>query len=170
MEYDWLKPEIAKERLIETSLFLMSFHLLKSSIIEGVRDFFIVGFNEDKYTISEDYEESVLSKSKHKFDASLLWLKSVDAIDDNDIKEIQNLREIRNQLAHDIPQIVFNDSEAFDKSLIEKVRYYLRKIDNFWGQIDVDINADIDHSKVDYDNIVSIRSLILDYISQIVQK
>ncbi|MBV34297.1 MAG: hypothetical protein CMP47_02390 [Rickettsiales bacterium] len=148
----------------------MAFHLLKSSIVEGVKDFYTDGFDGSKALISDNYEKDVLSKSRHKFEASLLFLVETESITEKDAQEIQKLREFRNQLAHDIPSSIYQEESLIDSNKIEKAGYYLNKIDNFWGQVEVDINPDFKSQEVDYNGIKSLRSMVFDHISEVVRE
>ena len=53
-----------------------------------------------EYTINEQYKKDVLSKNKSRVYASLLWLKELGAIDQADIDNFDEIREHRNELAH----------------------------------------------------------------------
>jgi hypothetical protein len=47
---------------------------------------------------------------------------------------------------------------------IEEVSLYLRKIDNFWGNIEVDISPEYHDKDIDRDAIVSMRTVLLEHI------
>lgn len=168
-EYDFLDKDIVKVKLVNASLYLMAFHLLKSSIVEGVKDFFTNGFDKEGFTVSDNYQRRVLSRSKYKFDASLLFLVEVDAITQFDLEEIQSLREYRNQLAHDIPSCIFESELAVDYSKITRAGHFLSKVDNFWGKTDIDSNPNFDSKDVNADEIVSLRAMVFHHIAQIVK-
>ena len=170
LEYDFLNKDVVKTRLIDASLYLMAFHLLKSSIVDGVRDFFVDGFKDGKETISAEYEVSVLTRSKYRFEASLIFLVENGAIDELEVTEIQGLRDYRNQLAHDVPSSIYKTDELVDIKKIERAGYFLNKIDNFWGKIEADINPDFAPDDIDYDGIKSVRSMVFDHIAAIVRE
>lgn len=158
-----------KSRLVDASLYLMAFHLLKSSIVEGVREFFTNGFNSEGFTVSEEYETRVLSRSKYKFEASLMFLLETGGITESDIEEIHQLRDYRNKLAHDIPSSIYQKDHHVDPKKIERAGYFLNKVDNFWGRVEVDINPDFDGEEVVYEAIKSVRSMVFDHIADIVR-
>lgn len=169
-DYEFLKKDIVKARLIDAALYLMAFHLLKSSIVEGVRGFFVDGFDGKEMILSDEYENGVLSKSKYKFEASLIFLLETDAITQTDIDEIHELRDYRNKLAHDIPSSIYQKESLVDPKKIERAGYFLNKIDNFWGRVEADINPEFAGQEVDYEGIKSLRSIVFDHIAEIVRE
>lgn len=170
MNYDFLDKKIVKARLVDSSLYLMAFHLLKSSIVEGVRDFFVNGHDGKDFTISPDYKNKVLARSKYKFEASLVFLLECEAITEQDIDEIHLLRDYRNKLAHDIPSSIYQKEHYVDPDKIVRAGYFLNKVDNFWGCIEADTNPDFDKEEIDYNGITSVRSQIFHTIAEIVRE
>jgi len=56
---DWAKffdPDGIKSNLIRCSLFLISYELLKNSIVDKIKDFYSIGFDETGLLYSEDYK------------------------------------------------------------------------------------------------------------------
>lgn len=166
---DFLNKDIAKAKLVDASLFLMAFHLLKSSIVEGVKEFFCDGIDENGLTYSDEYENKVLTTSKYKFEASLNFLIDVGAISETDSQEIQLLRDYRNKIAHDVPSCIIDNDQQIDPEKIKRAGYFLNKIDNFWGTVEADINPDFQGKDIDYDNITTLRAMIFNYIAEIVR-
>lgn len=171
LDLDWLDPEYTKSRLIRAGLFLLAYEFLKASIIDGIKDFYCTGFDKrrtgDPWIYSSEYETRVLSKSKHIFEASLLWFQEMNVINDEDVAKLQDLREYRNMVAHQIPAFLFDEDRDIQDEMLDRAATYLRKIDNFWGQIDVATDPDFANKEVDYEGIVSIRTLALKYIIDI---
>ena len=161
---DWLDPEKNKQKLSDAALFLLAYELLNSSIVDRVKDFFITGFNENGFIYSDNYKNKVLPKAKHVYEASLIWLMESGAIDQFDIKSSLEIREYRNNVAHQIPDFIFSEENKFDPSYIEKAAALVNKIDNFWANIEIDIDPDINNENVDRENAISVKALILKYI------
>ncbi len=166
---DFLDKDVIRKKLINASLYLMAYELLKISIVDGVRDFFISGINAEGFIYADEYKNRVLPRAKHVFEASLFFLVEVGAITDGEMAQIQELREYRNKLAHDIPTTVYESERAFDDGKLELAGYFLNKIDNFWGRVEVDTDPDVDRNGIDYDGITSVRSAIFRYIAKIVK-
>jgi len=159
-----------RKKLVDSSLFLMAYELLKSSIVDGVKEFFISGINQEGFIYSQEYKTKVLSRATHVFEASLIFLVEVGAITGDDKSKIHMLREYRNSLAHDLPTTIYEPTKAVDLSKLELAGFYLNKIDNFWGRVEVDTDPDMDRDGIDYDGITSVRSIMHQYIVKIVRE
>jgi hypothetical protein len=166
----WLDPVHSKRFLTRMGLFLLVYEMLKSSIVNGVRDFYFSGFKDGRFLVSPEYSKRVLGKSKYLFEASLLWLEEAKAISQEDFDAIQELRKYRNKIAHEIPKILFNTSSNVDDSKTIAAIELLRKVERFWGQIEIEIDPRFEGMEVDYNGITSIRMMALDYIFEIVSE
>ncbi len=127
-----LHPDTLKENIITASIFSMAFEMLKSSIIEKIKGFFINGFDENGIIVSLEYKEKVLSLNRSSLYASLKWLQNINAIDDKDLEIFERIKKCRNILAHEMLSFAssgvdFDVSEVF-KEMVE----LLRKIEIWW--------------------------------------
>ena len=104
----FLNPEILKSNLVACSLFIATYEILRTSIIDQIKSFFTQGFDGSNWTLSPDYQVKVLSLNKSPFLASQLWLKEMAAINDSDVAAIQQIHDHRNVLAHDLPKVLDN--------------------------------------------------------------
>lgn len=144
----WLKfldPENLKENLMFSSLFIASFEAFKDYVVEEVKFFFNNGFSDGEFTFSEDYTTKVKALDKSLLKATLLWLKDLDAIDDNDIQTYNELRQYRNKLSHELMTLLF---EGLPKELPEKFAQLITlrvKIEKWWiMNIEIPTNPDFD--------------------------
>lgn len=86
----FMKPEELKTNLARASAFLAAYELLKSSIVNKPRGFFI---------LHHTYKTEVVSlKRKDHFRASCLWFLKLGAISEQDIRVIEDIRHHRNRL------------------------------------------------------------------------
>lgn len=162
---DWLDPEIIRARLARCGLFLMAYELLRAAIVDGVRDFYVCGFEEDGEDGADEYRRKVLTRAKHPFAASVSWLREQEAIDDADASAIQTVRNYRNKIAHAIPGLVTGQEDVVPRDMLQAIDRYVRKIDNYWGRLDAELMLDPEQlSTVDMDSIVSSRAMVLGYI------
>jgi uncharacterized protein YvpB len=76
---NFLNPKTLRENIIIASVFSMTYEILKQSIIGRIKDYFLIGFDENGYTYSERYKEKVLSLNKNPLNASLAWLQNMNA-------------------------------------------------------------------------------------------
>lgn len=162
-----LQPTTIKSNLIRASLFLTAFQILKAEIVERVRDFYLVDFDEAGLTYSKDYEAKVLSLDRHKFEASCQWLVSNEALTSEEVDDIQEIRETRNRIAHNLSNLMFRPGFEVDVRLLNRTRRYVVKLGTFWGGIEVSTDPDLYDQEVDYDGIRSVSSILLDYIIQV---
>ena len=58
----FLSPKVMQERLISASLYITAYEILKESIIDRIRSFYMVGWNiEDGEVLGSEYKLEVLS-------------------------------------------------------------------------------------------------------------
>ena len=140
-----LNPEILQGNLIVASLFLASYELLRSSIIDQRRDFYICGFNAHGETVSPNYQAKVISRDKSPLRASLLWLKEAQVIDDSDIDRIQQIRAQRNEIAHNLVKLIGSSGAEIDTELFEAIFDLVAKVDRWWiREVELECNPEFD--------------------------
>ena len=127
-------PEDVSKDQISTILtyagfIVLSYELVKGLIINPIKSFYCnVTFREGMPFKS--YEFDVRSRHKYEIEACLLYLKDfMMAIDIEDVSAIQELREHRNEMAHELPQLIqFNPTRKLD--LLKNVDKALFKLSN----------------------------------------
>lgn len=164
----FLNPESLRGNLIAASIFLAAYELLRTSVIDRIRDFFTYEFNEHGGVVSEDYKGEVLSLDKSPLRASLLWLKEMTAIGDTDIELVDKIREHRNELAHDLPKFIATDDAEINIDLLGSIYVLLTKIDRWWiKEVHIPANLDFDGQEVADDEIQSGRMLCMQMMLRI---
>ena len=128
----FLNPETLKGNLIAISLFITAYEQFKSSVIEKPEAFFCNGFDPAGLQLDEAYQSEVLSKSKSKLYASLLWLKELGAIEQSDIDAFDSVRRHRNELAHEPLAFIATHGKDFDFTKFQELIDLLRKIEKWW--------------------------------------
>ena len=102
---EFLSPASLREKLIQASVFIAVYENFKSSIVDNVKYFYCIGFEEGKESF-RGYEENVLSRVKSKnnrqIKATLLWYKEHGAISDQDIERFKTMTDLRNVLGHEL--------------------------------------------------------------------
>lgn len=129
--FNWdkfLDSEHLKSNLIAASLFITAYEMFRSSIIDPIHSFYTFGNQKPE----DKYKEEVLSRSKHTMEASVLWLKEMQAIDDDDVNIVKSIRTHRNKLAHELPKFIMYDNVNVDVNLFELMYQLLSKIDTWW--------------------------------------
>lgn len=151
----FLAPEVVRERLFNASLFITAFELLKDSIIGRLRDFYGIGFGERGPTISESYQERVLSRNKSVLYASLDWLRESDVIDAEDMAAFERIRLARNGIAHGLPALVFQGKDHEIEKRFPEAFALLKKIEIWWVMnLEIPTNPDYDGQEVDESGVV----------------
>lgn len=154
--------------LFATSLFVLVWELLCDSVIEQVESFFLIGFDKDGLTYSSNYKEEVLSRHRSRLEASMLWLRDMGAISDDDIDSVGTLREYRNQVVHELPERLFSEKPAVDVHMAGLAMEMLRKIDTwFIREVEIPTNPDVDPENVDLDGVASGRMIVLQLMFEV---
>lgn len=152
---EFLNPEVLKAKLIAASMYLTAFELLKDSIIDRVKGFYMTGFDENDTTVSSAYATEVLSLSKSRLYASLLWLKKQDAINDDDLSTFEAIKTYRNGVAHELRRIVAGDLEGAFVEQLPALISLLRKIEVWWiVNFEIPVNPEFDGAEIDESGIV----------------
>lgn len=153
----FLDPEVLRPNLILASIYIAAFEVLKNSIIERIRDFYVAGFDGKEWVISPEYKESVLSKDKSPTYASLKWLKASDAINDEDTEKFNKIKECRNLLVHEITKMLMEGlPPGFEDQFGEMVAL-IDKIERWWIiNVEIPTNPDFDgkYDEIDENGII----------------
>ncbi|NFI02822.1 hypothetical protein FC959_00120 [Clostridium botulinum] len=153
-------PEILNENLKFISLYIAVYEKLKETIVGGVKDFYCSGFKGDKY-IYDRYEEKVLnkvsSKKNRKLKASLKWLLDAEAIDKKDCESFKKITNKRNELVHDMSEILFNGLDEEVVILFGDMMELFKKIEKWWiKEVEVPISGEFtadEYEKIDWDSV-----------------
>ena len=160
----FLNPDVVRPSLFLATMFITTFEILKDSIVDGIRDFYTNGFDENGPVVGPDYQSKVLSKNKSPLYASLKWLRESDAIDDEDLAAFEKLKETRNLLAHQLFAVVTGQVECLHQAQFDSLVALLRKIGVWWVvNVEISTNPDFDGQEIDEEGIVpgSVLSLQL---------
>jgi len=151
----FLDPEVVRPSLFLATMFITTFEILKDSIVDDVRGFYMDGFDEHGPTIGAEYQYQVLSKNKSPLYASLQWLRENDAIDDEDLITFEKLKNTRNQLAHQLFAVVTGQVESAHETQFTDLVTLLRKIGVWWVvNVEIPTNPDFDGQEIDEEGIV----------------
>lgn len=146
---DWekfLDPDTLKMNLIRGSVFLSSYELLKSAIVDNPHGFFNMAQTPPVSDTAEYKSEVLALNPKDRFNASCLWFKKMDAIDDADIEIIQEIRAHRNNIAHELPNFLIDSHFAVNMQLLDSIQFMLAKIERWWiREVDMPVNPDYDN-------------------------
>ena len=159
----FLNPDLLKQNFVRAGLYLAAFELLKQSLVDRPRTFFLDGYEGGKEIISPEYQEKVLSLSKHKYHASALWWQQMGAIDSSDVAKLAEIREHRDLIAHEMPRLIGTIEDSIRVDLLHSTAELLAKIDNWWivnFELAIDPDA-ADHTEEELRGAASMSSLFL---------
>lgn len=168
----FLNPEILNQNLIIASLYIAVFDNFKYRIISSVRDFYISGYKDGQY-LYDGYKDEVLNKIKTKnnrtIKASILWLKESGAITNADETKFEELTNMRNNLAHEMSQMLFDGFPDNIYQLYVDMIELFEKIEKWWViNVEMEINPpDIPYENIDWNNITSVNIQFIKIMSQI---
>jgi hypothetical protein len=151
----FLDPEVVRPSLFMATMFITTFEILKDSIVDRIRDFYTHGWDQTGPTIGPQYQDEVMSRNKSVLYASLDWLEEHEAVDEDDLKTFESLKKIRNQLAHQLFNVVTGQVESEHTSQFPVLVALLRKIEVWWVvNVEIPTNPDYDGEEIDYAGIV----------------
>jgi hypothetical protein len=135
-----LSKEVLKDNLAKAGLYALAYEMLKNSIIERPKSFFTMGGEPDDH-----YKAEVLSKHKDWLVASCLWFQENGAISEEEANDVLQLREHRNYIAHELPNILLNPDVQVDEKKLIRLFELLCKIDQWWiTEFEIPTNPDFD--------------------------
>lgn len=171
-----LDPEILKPNLEFISLYIALYEKLEDTIISRVKDF---------YTIIElddiEYQNKVLALYEHKkcpkinkqcktLISSLIWLLNLNAITNDDIDIISNLKKERNKLTHEMFDLLTQGLPKDVHSRLVEIINVFNKIEKWWiVEVEIPTSCEIENiNDADLDNVMSGHMIILQIILNIV--
>jgi hypothetical protein len=140
---EFLDPSVVRPRLITAAVYIASFELLKDRLIGRVREFMT---HEDH----EQYKADVLSRNRSPVYASLDWLLEMGAVSEVDIATFDKIKDCRNELAHELLNLVGTSGLPAELSMCyEEMVTLLRKVETWWiKEVDIPTNPDFDDREV----------------------
>ena len=128
---------------------LLAFELIRGMIVRPIKFFY------ENTTFAESmpftsYEHDVRWRHKKEFEACLIYLRDfMEAIDSDDVETILKLRKHRNEIAHELPEILSRLKIEDHHSLLKDVTHTLFKLSNYRAYIN--IGADPEFRDVDWE-------------------
>lgn len=170
MEPEWgeaelrarLDPVAMSSRLIRASILITAYELLKSRIVDPIRDFLAEEWTRDGAIESTTYRMDVLSKGGH-VKGSIAWLVAQKVITPDQAEAFDRLWTERHRLAHEMAAILVDPTAEVDSALIGEAISLSQSLDDFWGAVAVDTNPQFDGEHIDYAGIRSGVSLLLEH-------
>lgn len=150
-----LRPGRIRATLSFVGLFQMTHEMIKRAVVEEVRNFYMIGFDESGLLIDEEaYRAQVLCFDKRPFRASLLWLVDGQAITMDQADRLDEIYAHRHDLTHELAKYIVDIHFEPNMDLFGDALAILREIHRFWTQIEIDIGSFGDDGNVTVDDAV----------------
>ncbi|WP_420115966.1 hypothetical protein [Micromonospora sp.] len=159
-----LQPWRIRATLSFAGLYQLTHELIKTAVIDDVRQFYMSGFNESGYTYNEvAYTEQVLmlDSRKRPFPASLSWLANAGAISTDQTERLDRIYAHRHELTHELGKYIVDPDFEPDMQLFVDALGILRDIHRFWTQIEIDIGTFEERGDVSVDDVTPGTILML---------
>lgn len=139
----------------------MAYELIRSLVVRPVECFYQDMTFGDGLPF-KNFTTDVSSRSKHRFDACLLWLRDhMKAISDDQYNSIHQVREFRDELAHGIHENIMKHDFAKATMLLIRAKDALFALDNFWVRMNLQADPDFAHVD-DWSSVYSDSFSLLD--------
>jgi hypothetical protein len=145
-----LEPEVLRWHLAVAGLVATMHEVIKSLVIESVRDFVTFPSQRD-----DRYSQEVLSLGGGRFDASCKWLANAGLLTDDDRDLLRRFKQLRDAMTHELMTVAFSPDIDIDFDLIARVGDVVRRLDVFWVRVDMDANPEFDGRDIEDDDIAS---------------
>ncbi|MFA7238103.1 MAG: hypothetical protein WC058_14665 [Phycisphaeraceae bacterium] len=146
--FDSLSSEELTRRLAYAGFVFIGFELLKSMIVGPIKAF----YSDTKFHGGpfQSYERDVRGRARDEFEACLLYLRDfMQAITADDVNTIQEMRQHRNELAHNFVAVLPRLQPNRYRPLWHKVDQTLFDLSNYRTRMET--GADPAFGDVDWD-------------------
>jgi hypothetical protein len=151
----FLNPAWLRSNLIIASIYIAAFEVLKTGVVDRIKDFYTNGFDQNGPRVSAEYQSGVLSKNRSPVYASLQWLKESNAITDADIECFERVKTLRNELAHALSGILFQGLPTEVAERLSEMISLLDKIERWWiVNFEIPINSDLADKEIDEAQVI----------------
>jgi hypothetical protein len=156
----FLDPNVLRPNLIIASLYIAAFEVLKNTIVERIRNFYGIVFDNSTeedggWIVDPSYRTRVLSRNRSPVYASLDWLKESQAIDNEDIAAFERAKECRNDVAHRITEMLSGGVPSDLPDRFADIITLVDKIGRWWVvNVEVPTNPDFDGEEIDTAGII----------------
>lgn len=173
-----LDRDVLKDSIQMVALYITVFELLEHAVVSKPKDFFTIWEFDEK--AHREYLDEVISlydpkaipgiAGKRKdINASLLWLKKVGAIDDDDIRVYADSKKLRNNMAHQMLTFIADGGSKVVGQFASMYALFC-KIERWWiMEYELPISGEYTPDEVDPSGVMSgnmmVLTIILDILS-----
>ena len=81
-----------------------------------------------------------------------------NALDENDFNKFLEIRDLRNKLVHEMPELILLPTEKTWKNMFEELIHMYKKVNNYWCvmlELSIAGNDMPQNIKIDFDNVIT---------------
>ncbi|PXY34814.1 hypothetical protein BAY59_04760 [Prauserella coralliicola] len=158
-----LQPQQIRATLGFAGLYQMTHELIKTAVLDEVREFHWRGIEDGVVVYDEDaYANNVLARvPKNKFRASLLWLVEHGAITLTQANRLDDIYAYRHDLSHELIKYVVDPDFETDFGLFTDALTILSAIRRFWTRIEKDTGSFEEFGAVSLDDVTPLSLAVL---------
>ncbi|MEH0929780.1 hypothetical protein [Micromonospora sp. CPCC 205558] len=159
-----LQPWRIRATLSFAGLYQLTHELIKTAVVDGVRQFYLTGFDESGSIYDEvAYAEKVLALDPRRrlFPASLRWLVELEAISAGQADRLDRIYAHRHELTHELGKYIVDLDFEPDMQLFVDALEILRDIHRFWTQVEFDVGTFEEYGNVSLDDVTPGPILLL---------
>jgi hypothetical protein len=159
----FLSDDAIRQNLILTSLYIFAFEVLKFAILNDV-EFFLAELagpttqapskgetleellewaQRSNARKVEAYRKRLRDYDRNKWKASYLFLADIGVISEKDVTRLKEIEKHRNEIAHELPRLLIDETLDFRPAYLARIREILGKIDDWQKDIEVAINPEL---------------------------
>jgi hypothetical protein len=161
----FLNPDVLRQNLILASIYIAYYEILKDSIVDRPKEFFATQWTKDGPKVSEKYKREILIRNKSPLYASLSWLKESGVIDSSDLERFERIRYCRNELAHELKDLITKGIELRYLEAFRDLIDLLNKVEVWWiVNVEIPTDETFSDKEIDESRIVPGPILMLQVI------
>jgi hypothetical protein len=157
------RPERIRATLSFAGLYQMTHELIKSAVLDDVREFYWRGIEDEVIVYDERaYAANVLAKAPgNRFRASLLWLAESQAITLAQVERLDDIYAHRHDLSHQLIKYIVDPDLEPDVALFTDALLILQSVRRFWTSVEKDIGSFEDFGDVNVDEVTPLSLAVL---------
>jgi hypothetical protein len=164
----WEPPAI-RDLMGRVGCYLVAYEMTKRRVVDDICALYCAGFDEPGRKHSTEYVAEVLDLDRTSaYRASCAWLVNAKALTTEQVETLEELRDTRNQITHELWHFLVNPSRMLADDLLVRVRDCLRALVVFWGRVNVEATAEFDKREVSVEDITAGDLMIFDALVAVV--
>ena len=148
------KIEILRKNILVAGVFSIVYEILKEETITKRIEKFLGN--------TYDYRNEVLllDEKERPLQASLEWLKKMNAINNRDLESFNDIKNCRNFLVHEIFRFISEDASKWDiNKKFNKMVNLLKKIDRWWI-METGVGDDLNQNEIKPGSVLLVKMIL----------